>query len=307
MLSVTEMTGITVMRLSSCGYLIREGFRSITKHGFMSFASITIIMACLIIMGTMSLLSVNIDVLIKDLEDQNEVVCFVDDAVTTDEQVQTIKRSIEVIGNISSVDFVTRTDAMDTFMSKYDDSLMEGIDETVFRHRFVVHLEDISYMSETKLALESIPGVAKVNAHLEYAKTFVTIRNIVSVVSLVLIVILVFVSVFIMSNTIKLATFSRREEIAIMKMVGANNSFIKLPFVVEGLVLGIIGGGLAFFAEWGIYELLTGKIVGTITGSFISVVPFRSLAMPMLIIFVGTGIIVGVVGGTNAIRNYLKV
>ena len=304
---MTEMTGITVMRLSSFGYLIGEGFRSVTKHGFMSFASITIIMACLIIMGTMSLLSVNIDVLIKDLEDQNEIVCFVSDDITDEDDAKAIQSDIEKLDNIATVEFVSRTDAMDSFMSKYDESLMEGIDETVFRHRFVVHLSDIALMSETKQALENVPGIAKVNAHLEYAKTFVTIRNIVSVVSLVLIIILVFVSIFIMSNTIKLATFSRREEIAIMKMVGANNSFIKLPFIVEGLVLGIIGGGLAFFAEWGIYELITTKIVGSITGSFISVVPFRSLALVLLIVFVGTGILVGVVGGTNAIRNYLKV
>lgn len=295
------------MRLSSFGYLIREGFRSVTKHGFMSFASITIIMACLIIMGTMSLLSVNIDVLIKDLEDQNEIVCFVSDDIADEEEAMSIKSEIEKLDNIATVEFVSRTDAMDSFMSKYDESLMEGIDENVFRHRFVVHLSDIALMSESKQLLENVPGIAKVNAHLEYAKTFVTIRNIVSVVSLVLIIILVFVSIFIMSNTIKLATFSRREEIAIMKMVGANNSFIKLPFIVEGLVLGIIGGGLAFFAEWGIYELITTKIVGSITGSFISVVPFRSLALVLLIVFVGTGILVGVVGGTNAIRNYLKV
>ena len=149
--------------------------------------------------------------------------------------------------------------------------------------------------------------MAKVNAHLEYASFFVTVRNIVSVVSLVLIVILVFVSVFIMSNTIKLATFGRREEIAIMKMVGANNGFIRLPFVVEGLVLGILGGGLAFLAEWGIYTLLTGKLIGSLTGSFITVVPFDSLALKMFIFYMGTSILVGIFGALNAIRNYLKV
>jgi len=126
-------------------------------------------------------------------------------------------------------------------------------------------------------------------------------------VSLALICMLVFVSIFIMSNTIKLATFGRREEIAIMKMVGANNSFIRMPFIIEGLVLGILGGGLAFFAEWGIYELLTGKLMASFTGSFISIVPFRSVALVVLILYLGTGVVVGAVGGTNAIRNYLKV
>ena len=116
-----------------------------------------------------------------------------------------------------------------------------------------------------------------------------------------------FVSVFIMSNTIKLTTFGRREEIAIMKMVGASNGFIRLPFVVEGLVLGILGGGLAYVAEWGIYTLISSKLVSGLAGSFISIVPFSTMAMPLLAVYMGTGILVGAFGGVNAIRNYLKV
>ena len=295
------------MRLSRCGYLIREGFRSITTHGFMSFASVTIIMACLIIMGSVSLLSLNIDALIKDLESQNEIVVFVDDDITDEDAAREIGKSIAAVENISSVDFVPRDEAMDNFMSRYDAALMEGIDETVFRHRFVVHLTDIALMSQTKLELESLKGVAKVNAHLDYAQSFVTIRNVVSVVSLVLIVILVFVSFFIMSNTIKLATFGRREEIAIMKMVGATNAFIRLPFVIEGLILGMLGGGLAFLAEWGLYNVVTGKLVGSLTGSLLNVVPFQSVALEVFVIYMAVGILVGAFGGVNAIKNYLKV
>ncbi len=295
------------MILSRSGYLIREGFRSIKTHGFMSFATVTIIMACLIIIGSVSLLSVNIDALIEDLESQNEVVAFVDDSIAEESAAKALGSALEAVPNVESVEFVARTEAMDNFMSQYDEDLMEGIDETVFRHRFVIHLEDIAEMAQTKAALEAVPWIAKVKAHLEYADAFVTVRNIVSVISLILAVILVFVSVFIMSNTVKLATFGRREEIAIMKMVGATNSFIRLPFVVEGLVLGILGGGLAYFAEWGLYSLLTGRLMGTLTGSFLTLVPFKDVAIPVLIFYLGTGILVGVFGGVNAIRNYLKV
>ena len=303
---MTEWMGITVMKFSRGGYLIGEGFRSIGKHGFMSFASVTIIMACLIIMGSVSLLSVNIDALIKDLENQNEVVTFIDEELTEDE-ARAVEEKIEAVDNVESADFVSRELAMDNFFDNYDSYLMEGIDSTVFRHRYVIHLTDIALMSQTTEDLMTVEGVAKVRAHVEYADIFVTIRNVVSVVSLVLIVMLVFVSVFIMSNTIKLATFNRREEIAIMKMVGANNGFIRLPFIIEGLTLGLIGGGLAFIAEWGVYELLTGKIISTVAGSFIRVVPFVDVAIPVLIFYLGTGILVGVFGGINAIRNYLKV
>lgn len=294
------------MRLNRIGYLFREGFRSIGTHAFMSFASVTIIMACLIIMGSVSLLSLNIDALIKELEDQNEIVVFVDEKLSEDE-AKNVCEAIRKIDNVSSVDFVTREDAMESFMNKYDSSFREGIDETVFRHRCVVHLTDIALMAQSKADLEATPGVAKVNAHLEYAKSFVTIRNIVSIISLVLIAILVFVSFFIMSNTIKLATFSRREEIAIMKMVGANNGFIRMPFIIEGLVLGILGGGLAFLAQWGIYELITGKLVTSLTGSLLNVIPFNNVAQYVFIAFMGVGVLVGTFGGVNAIRNYLKV
>ena len=299
------------MILSRSGYLIREGFRSIKTHAFMSFASVTIMMACLIIMGSVTLLSFNIDAMIKSLEDRNEVVAFVDEALTVDEAVA-LRSTVEAVPNVQEVFFMTREEAMDTFMGKYDSALMEGIDATVFRHRFIIHLDDIALMGETKSNLENIDGIAKVKAHLEYASAFVTLRNIVTVVSLVLTVILVLVSVFIMSNTIKLTTFGRREEIAIMKMVGATNSFIRLPFVVEGLVLGLLGGGLAFLVEWGLYTVLvrrvTGAVVGSvITESLLSFIPFSTIALPLLAAFLAIGIFVGVFGGVNAIRNYLKV
>ena len=287
--------------------MIREGFRSIKTHGLMSFATVTIIMACLIIMGSVALLSLNINYLIKDLEKQNEVVAFVDDSLEDEEAAKAVGNEILKLDNISTVEFVSRSKAMENYMSRYDKSLMEGIDETVFRHRFIIHLNDIEKLAQTKSALENVAGIAKVRAHQEYADTFVRIRNIVSGVALVLMAILVFVSRFIMSNTIKLATFSRREEIAIMKMVGASNGFIRLPFVVEGLVLGILGGGLGFLAQWGLYDLVTKSLMESLTGDILQVVPFLPIAPMILAVYLGIGIVIGVFGGVNAIRNYLKV
>ena len=298
--------GISAMRLSRSGYLIREGFRSITTHGFMSFASVTIIMACLIIMGSVSLLTLNIDEMIRNLENQNEVVAFVSDDVS-EEDARAIEPQLREIVNVSSVQFVSRAEAMENFMKKYSKDMMVGIDETVFRHRYVVQLNDIALMAQTKVGLESIEGIDHVNGNLEYAKIFVTARNVVTVISLVLIVILVFISIFIMSNTIKLATFNRREEIAIMKMVGATNHFIRMPFVIEGLILGVLGGGLAFAAELGLYHLVTGRVVTSLTGSLIQVIPVSRVALPMFIAFMATSVFVGVFGGVNAIKNYLEV
>ena len=295
------------MKSSKIGYLINEGFKSILTHGFMSFATVTIVIACLVIMGSFSLIAVNISAMLDELESSNEVVAYVEETFSEDE-ARALQDDIEYISNVSEANFVTREQAMEEFTAQYDDdTLFQDVEASVFRDRYVIYLEDISLMAQTKGELESIPGIAKVNAYLEVAEGFVTVRNVVSAVSLILVVVLVVVSIFIMANTIKLATYSRREEIAIMKMVGASNSFIRFPFVVEGLVLGLLGGALGFLLEWGIYDVVTNRIMTGLMGNLISVLPFESFSMPVLAVYLGVGIIVGAFGSSIAIRNYLRV
>ena len=295
------------MKLNRYGYLIGEGFRNIFTHGFMSFASVTIIIACLIVMGSFTLLDININEIIEDIGDQNHILAYVDEDMTAQEATAQIQTKLEAIDNVASVNFVSRSEARKTFLEKYDESYMEGLNDEVFRHRFVIQLVDLSQMDATTAAIEGVSGIVKVNAPTAFANKFISVRNVVSVVSLVLIAILGFVSLFIMSNTIKLATYGRREEIAIMKMVGASNSFIRCPFVVEGLILGIVGGGLAFLAQWGLYKALEAKVAQSLAISFIQIVPFTQVWAVVLAAFLAVGILVGAVGGVIAIRNYLKV
>lgn len=296
------------MRLNSSAYLIREGFRSIGTHRFMSFASVAIIMACLLIMGSFSLVTENINAAIRALENQNEVVAYIDETLS-EEDARALQPQIEAIGNIATVEFVNRAAAMQNFMSNFSSYVQEGIDETVFRNRFVITLDDITFMAQTKVQIEAIPGIGAGNvlAHLDYAKAFVTIRNVVSVISLVMIVLLTFISVFIMTNTIKLATFSRREEIGIMRMVGATNGFIRLPFVVEGLVLGVMGGALGFGATALLYQLISKRVVASFGEALFKVVPLQQIALPMFVAYMALSVLVGVFGAANAIRDYLKV
>ena len=295
------------MKLNSIGYLIKSGFKGIFSHGLVSFATVAIITACLIIMGAFSLLVVNINDMIAGLEEEsNVVVAFIDENLSREEAVA-LEPAILAVPNVDSAQFVTREEAAEDFQSDYDEELFDVITDDTFRDRYVVQLQDISLMEQTRTDLYAVDGVAKVNAHLEYAEGFITARNIVSVISLILIVILIVVSFFIMTNTIKLATFTRREEIAIMKMVGASNGFIRCPFIVEGLVLGLLGGALAFLAEWGLYGLVSSSLLGGLTGTFFSVVPFSAVMWPLLAAFLGVGVLVGVFGGSSAIRNYLKV
>ncbi len=293
------------MKLNRFFYLIGQGVKNIFTHGFMSFASVAIIMACLLIMGCFSLITLNIDNMIAEMQSQNKVIAYVDEKLSEDD-ARALEKNVSKVGNIESMEFVTREEAMENFESDYDSKLFTNIDSSVFRHRYVITLADLSLMDQTKEELENVKGIADVTAHLDYAEKFVTFRNIVSIVSVILVVTLFVVSLFIMTNTIKLATFGRREEIAIMRIVGATNGFIRFPFVIEGLILGALGGGLAYVLVMVLYHVATQKLLSAMAFGFVVLVPFSTVAMPLLGVFLGVGILVGVLGGLSAIRNYLK-
>ncbi|MBQ9044699.1 MAG: permease-like cell division protein FtsX [Oscillospiraceae bacterium] len=287
-------------------YLLWQGVKNIFTHGIMSFASVAVITACLVIMGALSLITWNINAMINEMQNQNKVIAYIDENLS-EEDARALQSQIDAVVNTESVEFVTREEAMENFESDYDDTLFETIDSSVFRHRYVITLDDISQMKDTQAALQAIDGVADVNAHLDYAQKFITFRNIVSIVSIVLVGVMLLVSLFIMTNTIKLGAFTRKDEIAIMKIVGATNRFIRFPFVIEGLLLGAVGGGLAYLIVGGLYTVAKRRLMTTMIAGLFTMVPLHTVMLPMLVAFFGIGILVGVIGGVSAIRSYLKV
>ncbi|MGE4484568.1 MAG: permease-like cell division protein FtsX [Oscillospiraceae bacterium] len=295
------------MKWNRLGYYIKEGVSSVFTHGFMSFASVGIIIACLLMMGSFTLVALNVSSIIGTLEDDNQILVFVDENMT-DEQARGLQTELEAIDNVSSAHFVSREEAMASFVEKYEDTtLLDDLDSSVLRDRYIIYLYDISKMADTQQQLLGVEGIVKVNAHLEISRGFIAVRNIVSAVSIALVAVLVIISLFIISNTIKLTTIERKEEIAIMKMVGATNSFIRCPFCVEGLILGITGSCMAYLAQWGIYSLISSKIVENSGLSFITVIPFGDVALPMFAAFFAVGFGVGIIGSALAIKNYLRV
>ena len=293
------------MKLNSIGYLFKEGLKGVFSHGFRSFASITVIAACLIIMGSFALLGVNVDSIINDMETESQILAFVDESLSQDD-ARLMEGAIRSLSNVREVQFITREEAMEKYKSNFEDtSIFDGIDASVFR--YVIYLNDITLMAPTAEALRSIPGIADVSAEESIAQGFITVRNVVSVVTAILVVILLVVSIFMMSNTIKLATFTRREEIAVMKMVGASNGFIRFPFVVEGLILGLLGAGVGFLLEWGIYNFISNRIMESFGGNLFRAMSFSVIMTPLLAVYLALGVLVGAFGGAMAIRNYLKV
>ena len=294
-------------RKFDAGYYFSEGFHSIFTHGFMSFAAVCMIVACLLIMGSFSLLAVNLDHMLGDLEAENEFLAYIEEDYT-EEQARALQSRIEAVPNVSQVTFVTRQEALDDFLEgRETNDLLNSLPAEVLRDRYRIHVKDIEGLKETAEAVRQVTGVANVRAAVEIAQGFVLVRNIATGVAVVLIAILAVVSLFIIANTIKLATFYRREEIAIMKMCGATNAFIQWPFVVEGMILGLTGALIAFFAQWGLYQLV-GKLIIQGNGlSLVTILPYASMVRTILPVFCGTGALIGVGGSLLAIRKFLQV
>ena len=299
--------GIISMKKNNIGYLLREGFKGVFLHGFMSFAAICVTVACLIIMGTFSLILYNLHVMILDLEQENEILVYIDENYS-EAKAKSVGSQINLITNVRSATFVSREQALEDFIDEQNDaSLFAGIDPDTLRDRYIVTVEDNSLLKQTYEKLKEIDGVADVSAHFEIAEGFQTVQNVLNIASLVIVTVLFVVSLFIISNTVKLAMYSRSEEIAIMKMVGATNAFIRLPFIVEGFIIGIIAAAAAFFLEWGLYDFVLSKIQQLDTLKLFVLVPFTDVIEIVAIAYALTGFLVGVFGSLLSIRKFLKV
>ena len=295
-------------RKFNAGYYVSEGFHSIFTHGFMSFAAVCMIVACLIIMGSFTLLAVNLDNTLGDLESENEMLVYIDDTLTQD-QARALQPTLAQVDNVSQLTFVTKEAALADFKAKHGDttSVLNDLPNEALRDRYRVHVVDIELMKQTKAALEQVEGVGFVNAATEIADGFVMVRNIATGVALVLIGILLVISLFIIANTIKLATFYRREEIAIMKMCGATDGFIEWPFVVEGMLLGLTGALIAFLAQWGLYQMVAKFAIQGNGLSLVNMISYGTMAPTILAVFCGVGAFIGVAGSLFAIRKFLQV
>ena len=295
------------MRLNNLGYLLKEGFRGIFLHGFMSFAAICVTIACLLIVGSFSILAYNLDVMVEDLNQTSEIMVYIDTSLS-DAEARSVGTKINALDNILQSTFVSREEALQNFISDHDNNAaFNGVQAEDLRHRYVVTLEDNTLMEQTDQQLQQIPGVAKTNAAYELAEGFTTIQNVLHLATVALMAMLLVISLLIISNTVKLAMYDRKDEIAIMKMVGATNSFIRLPFIVEGFTLGMVAAVLAFGLEWVLYDTLVERMAAVDALRLFSFVPFLDLLIPMVLTFSAAGLFVGIVGSWTSIRKFLDV
>ena len=301
------------MRASSMRYLMRSGLKNLWNNRMMTVASIGTLIACLLIVGVAVLFSLNVDNMVEYVGEQNELVVFME-TDTTDEQLNAVQNVLEENEGLGDITFVSSTEAMQTIVDKYldgDAGLLEGMDDDFMPASFRCRIVDPENASALKTEIEQLDHVQNVEAPTEITESLVRLRKMINVFGGAIIAALVIVSLVIITNTIRASVFTRRKEISIMKYVGATNSFIRIPFVVEGILLGLISALIAFGLVWGGYNIFL-DIVQLESTSLMSsvldqIMPFSQLATSVLACFLISGISVGCLGSVFSMRGYLKV
>ncbi len=294
-------------RKAGFAYFFREGISSVFVHGFTSLAAMLVIAACLMITGIFALVAYNIDLQVRELEGQSEIVIYIDDSVSR-EKAQALGKKILAIDNIKTADFITKEQLFEDYLDSLGEEayVMEELrGDNPLRDSYQITMEDVSLHADTVQALEKLDGVAASSSMQEVSDRLIQIRSVINMISITLVALLGAVSVFIIANTVKLAMFARKEEIAVMKMVGATNHFIRAPFVVEGMFLGLCAALLAFGIQWGVYAYVTRQLAeGT---AILTMVAFSTVWKPVLGLMAGAGLLLGVGGSVITIRRFLKV
>lgn len=286
-------------------YLIKEGFRNTWHNRLMALASVGVLVCCLMLTGFAYLIYVNVEQMFQNAYEQNVVAIYLD-AGLADSQVKQVGRRLENMSNIDEVRFLSKEE----FLAQYGDALLdETMDSFMGENNplpdtYIVSMKDLSLFRDTLREIQAIRGVEEASYDANTAETLSRVRGVSLAVGGGIIVVLLVVSLFIIVNTIKLTVHNRRLEIYIMKSVGATDSYVRFPFVVEGLLLGVFAGGLGYVLIGVLYRAILDNL--TFENPLLKLVPFSEQWLPLLVGFLFGGMLVGVCGSAISISKYLR-
>ena len=291
-------------------YFLQSAFKSIRKNYLMTFASIFVLVACMLIIGSAYLCSANIGALMEDLGENNEIVAYVDEELE-ESKLADLQERLEAIEYVDSVEFVTKDEALTEYQTQFGEegaylSWFYG-DENPLRDEFRIHVQE-EHLAEFEIIsgeISSLEGVANISNSQDVVNMLLSLQKVMDILGFWIMLILALVSWFIVYNTIKLAMYNRRHEINIMKYVGATNAFIRTPFVLEGIIIGLCAAVISFALQWIIYVYLLQPLVADL--QFVTTLPFSSLSPVIIAYFGGIGLLVGLIGSAFSINKYLKV
>ncbi len=298
------------MKHSIFGYLLGEGFRNVFHNKKSSGASLAIMCATMLIFGLFFMIIENLNNAVETLETQQGIQVFIQ-KTATDAQMEQIGEQIQAIDGVNKVTFVSKEDALNQTKEKLKDkqALIAGWDESnPFKASYLVTLTDLKLSSQVQDEIKKIDNIDSIQSRDETINGLVAIANGVRIVSAVILTLLVLISIFIIGNTIKLTVHARRKEISIMKYVGATDSFIRWPFVIEGIIIGIVAALLSILVLGIAYSLITNAAANSIISTIgIKLLSFTDMTTLLVIVYMVLGIGIGALGSSISMRKYLQV
>lgn len=298
------------MKHSIIGYLLGEGFRNVFHNKKSSGASLAIMCATMLIFGIFFMIIENINSAVKTIELQQGMQVFIQKDAT-DEQISQIGEQIKAINGVNTIKFISKEDALNYNREKLGNpALFVGYDEeNPFKASYLVTLTDLKLSSEVQENIYKLDNIASITSQDNTINNLVKIANGIKIVSIVVLSLLVIISIFIIANTIKLTVHARRKEISIMKYVGATDSFIRWPFIIEGIIIGIIAAIISLAILGLAYNLIISKLGNSAVLAKIgmSLLSFADISTLLVIVYLVLGIGIGALGSTISMRKYLKV
>ena len=303
------------MKLSGVKYLANQGVENIWKNKMMAFATFCVLLISLLLVGMAGLFYVNVNSMIQGLGSQNEVVVLMQ-LGTTDEQNTAAQEAIAAIENVDTIDFISKEEALDRQRTNlpsaqriFNDYI--GDDASFMPDGFSVTVKNNDQIADTTAKIAAIDGVQSANASPQISEFLRELRRVVSLIAGAVIIALAVVSMIIISNTTKASVFARREEIQIMKCVGATNAFIRMPFFVEGMVTGFVAGVGSFFITWAVYRSIYNVLINQSmlmnTFGAGSLIPFNKIRIIVLIAYIVVGAFIGALGSVISTRKHIDV
>ena len=300
------------MKYNRLGYLIGEGFSNVFKNKKSTGASLMIMCATMIIFGIFLILGENINHFVEQVESEQGIQVFIKNEATQ-EQIEELGKKIDAINGVNTVEFISKDQALEQMKERFEErqDLLEGYEgeNNIFTASYLVTLSDLTQSKSIQNQIQTFDVVKKIESKDETVTTLINLANGIKIVTGVILVLLVIISIFIIANTIKLTVHARRKEISIMKYVGATNGFIRWPFIVEGMIIGILASIISILIVGGAYSFIAENLVNAEFMQLInmSLISFADMFSSIIFVYMLLGIGIGVLGSVISMRKYLKV
>ena len=296
------------MKYNILGYLIGEGFRNVFKNKKSTFACLAIMCATMLIFGIFFVIGKNISNAIDQVESSQAIEVFIENDAT-DEAIEKLGQEILEIDGVNTIQFKTKEQALNQMKEilKSDQDILNGM--YIFPPSYIVKLTDLTLSSQVQEEISKLDNVKNINSSDETSAKLVSIGNTINIITAIILILLILISIFIIGNTIKLTVHPRRKEISIMKYIGATNSFIRAPFVVEGIIIGTVASLISVLLIGLAYNMVSNRIIGSSLNNIIgfNLLSFNELFNLIIVVYIALGIGIGILGSAMSMRRYLKV